>query len=48
MVVIPSSIAVYGPKTPQMPSERTVLSPTTMYGVTKTALLKMEDSVGIS
>jgi len=36
MVVIPSSIAVYGPKTPQMPSERTVLSPTTMYGVTKT------------
>ena len=34
-IVIPSSIAVYGPATPDNPSERTIQSPTTMYGITK-------------
>lgn len=34
-IIVPSSIAVYGPTTPQEPEERTVLEPTTMYGVTK-------------
>jgi len=34
-VVVPSSIAVYGSETPPDPAERTVLAPTTMYGVTK-------------
>ncbi|MFC6873453.1 NAD-dependent epimerase/dehydratase family protein [Halobellus marinus] len=34
-IVIPSSIAVYGPATPDNPSERTIRSPTTMYGITK-------------
>jgi nucleoside-diphosphate-sugar epimerase len=34
-IVVPSSIAVYGPTTPDNPSERTILNPTTMYGITK-------------
>ena len=34
-VVVPSSIAVYGPETPEKPDERAFLFPTTMYGVTK-------------
>lgn len=34
-IVVPSSIAVYGPATPDNPSERTIRSPTTMYGITK-------------
>lgn len=31
----PSSIAVFGPTTPRVPPQQTVLEPTTMYGVTK-------------
>jgi len=34
-IVVPSSIAVYGPETPQKPDERAFLFPTTMYDVTK-------------
>jgi len=34
-IVVPSSIAVYGPATPDNPSERTIRTPTTMYGITK-------------
>lgn len=34
-VVIPSSIAVFGPATPANPGEETILAPTTMYGVSK-------------
>ncbi|MFD1600167.1 NAD-dependent epimerase/dehydratase family protein [Halobellus rarus] len=34
-IVVPSSIAVYGPSTPSNPSERTIRAPTTMYGITK-------------
>ncbi|RQG94162.1 NAD-dependent epimerase/dehydratase family protein [Natrarchaeobius chitinivorans] len=34
-VIVPSSIAVFGPQTPANPGEKTVLSPSTMYGITK-------------
>ena len=36
-VVIPSSIAVWGPGTPAIAPQETALKPTTMYGVTKVA-----------
>jgi nucleoside-diphosphate-sugar epimerase len=36
-VIIPSSIAVWGPGTPACAPQETVLKPTTMYGVTKVA-----------
>lgn len=34
-VVVPSTIAVFGPETPNNPGEVTVLRPRTMYGITK-------------
>lgn len=34
-VFVPSSIAVYGPTTPDHPGEETILMPTTMYGISK-------------
>lgn len=34
-IIIPSSIAVYGPNAPECPGELTTLRPTTMYGITK-------------
>jgi nucleoside-diphosphate-sugar epimerase len=34
-IVVPSSIAVYGPATRNNPSERAIRSPTTMYGISK-------------
>jgi len=34
-LIVPSSIAVYGPNTPRNPDELTTTRPTTMYGVTK-------------
>jgi len=34
-VVVPSSIAVFGPETPDQPPERTILDPNTMYGISK-------------
>ena len=34
-VIVPSSIAAFGPSTPDNPSELTIQRPTTMYGVTK-------------
>jgi nucleoside-diphosphate-sugar epimerase len=34
-VIIPSSIAVWGPGTPAIAPQETVLQPTTMYGITK-------------
>lgn len=36
-VIIPSSIAVWGPGTPSVAPQETALKPTTMYGVTKVA-----------
>jgi len=33
--VVPSSIAVFGEETPAHPKEWTILSPTTMYGISK-------------
>ncbi|MEZ0290733.1 MAG: NAD-dependent epimerase/dehydratase family protein [Sulfolobales archaeon] len=35
MIFIPSSIAVYGPETPDFPDEMSVTKPKTMYGITK-------------
>lgn len=34
-VIVPSSIAVFGPTTPNNPGESTVLEPNTMYGISK-------------
>lgn len=34
-VIVPSTIAVFGPETPNNPGEVTVLKPRTMYGITK-------------
>src|SRR3989339_569222 len=34
-VLVPSSIAVFGPETPKNAPQETILKPTTMYGVTK-------------
>lgn len=34
-VIVPSSIAVFGRETPSHPSEVTILSPTTLYGISK-------------
>lgn len=34
-IVIPSSIAVYGESTPAEPAEETILTPTTIYGISK-------------
>ena len=34
-VIVPSSIAAFGPVTPDNPSEFTIQRPTTMYGITK-------------
>lgn len=34
-VIVPSSIAVFGGATPKNPNQRTILDPSTMYGVTK-------------
>lgn len=36
-VIVPSSIAVWGPGTPNIAPQETALKPTTMYGVTKVA-----------
>ncbi len=36
-VIVPSSIAVWGPGTPDIAPQETALKPTTMYGVTKVA-----------
>lgn len=37
-VIVPSTIAVFGPDTPANPGEKTVLRPRTMYGITKVHL----------
>lgn len=37
-VIVPSTIAVFGPDTPPNPGEKTVLRPTTMYGISKVFL----------
>ena len=37
-VVVPSTIAVFGPETPANPGEETILRPRTMYGITKVHL----------
>ncbi|MFP4627725.1 MAG: NAD-dependent epimerase/dehydratase family protein [Halobacteriales archaeon] len=42
-LVVPSSIAVFGPDTPDDPGERTVLWPTTMYGISKVVLELLAD-----
>lgn len=42
-LIVPSSIAVFGPDTPDDPAERTVLWPTTMYGISKVVLELMAD-----
>ncbi|MBI5218948.1 MAG: NAD-dependent epimerase/dehydratase family protein [Bacteroidia bacterium] len=36
-VLVPSSIAVFGPETPKNAPQETILKPTTMYGITKVA-----------
>ncbi|MFW6449046.1 MAG: NAD-dependent epimerase/dehydratase family protein [Halobacteriota archaeon] len=42
-LIVPSSIAVFGPDTPDNPGERTVLWPTTMYGISKVVLELLAD-----
>ena len=43
-VLIPSSIAAFGPDTPKvMTPQKTILHPTTMYGVTKVAIELLGD-----
>ncbi len=42
-IVVPSSIAVFGPTTPPNPGEETILRPTTMYGVSKVITELMAD-----
>lgn len=42
-LIVPSSIAVFGPDSPDEPAERTVLWPTTMYGISKVVLELMAD-----
>ena len=42
-IVVPSSIAVFGPTTPTNPGEETILRPTTMYGVSKVITELMAD-----
>ncbi len=37
-VIVPSTIAVFGPDTPDHPGEKTILRPTTMYGISKVFL----------
>lgn len=37
-VIVPSTIAVFGPETPSNPGEETILRPTTMYGISKVFL----------
>ena len=37
-VIVPSTIAVFGPETPLNPAEETILRPRTMYGITKVHL----------
>lgn len=37
-VIVPSTIAVFGPETPSNPPEETILRPRTMYGITKVHL----------
>lgn len=34
-IIVPSSIAVFGSETPNNPGERTILNPTTIYGISK-------------
>lgn len=42
-LMVPSSIAVFGPDSPDVPAERTVLWPTTIYGISKVFLELMAD-----
>lgn len=42
-IVSPSSIAVFGPETPDNPAEETVLTPDTMYGISKVMLERLAD-----
>jgi len=45
-VIVPSSIAVFGPDTPPEPAESTILSPTTLYGISKVMTELMADYYG--
>ncbi len=42
-IIIPSSIAVWGPGTPSVAPQETYLNPTTMYGVTKVCIEQITD-----